>query len=335
MPFGEEIGDLSLPAGTPQPRTAAHGYTNADTIRQKFTGYERDIEVDLDFAQARYYNFKHGRFTSVDPLTASADIANPQTFNRYAYVGNNPINITDPTGEIWGVKDGTVQWFDTEDAMKAAGSTAYTLLYAFRTGTNQMVALNANANVAVNVASAAQWLSQQVSWGATAEILAPGAAALAGVPVAAAALALGEILDPAGRYRTGQNLPEPVRDFAGTKQSYWDEFLTALSKRQTNESTPTSINTQWETTPATPDPNDNKPSKAQSGSQNQQTPATNPDRFESVRGQPAKRDRQTGEIWVFDRLHKNHYEVYKNWRDYERGRRSRSVWTDGRLKETF
>ena len=226
------------------------------------TLYERDNESDLDFAQARYYNFKHGRFTTVDPLMASADIVNPQTFNRYVYVGNNPVNITDPTGEIWGSKDGTVQWFDTEDAMKAAGFTAYTLLYAFRTGTNQMVALNANANVAVNVASAAAWLSQQVSWGATAQMLASGAAALAGVPVAAAALALGEILDPAGRYRTGQNLPEPVRDFAGTKQSYWEDFLTAMSKSKSNEASPPSANMQGETSPANPDPEDNKPQQS-------------------------------------------------------------------------
>jgi hypothetical protein len=55
-PFGEEIGALNLPAGTPQPRTTAHGYTTADTIRQKFTGYERDNESELDYAGARYTN---------------------------------------------------------------------------------------------------------------------------------------------------------------------------------------------------------------------------------------------------------------------------------------
>jgi RHS repeat-associated protein len=106
MPFGEEIGTLSLPAGTPQPRTAAHGYTFADTIRQKFTGYERDTETDLDFAQARMHNYNHGRFTSPDPLMASAKVINPQTFNRYSYVLNNPLNLIDPSGLLAGCPEG-------------------------------------------------------------------------------------------------------------------------------------------------------------------------------------------------------------------------------------
>ncbi|MCV4753858.1 hypothetical protein OFC37_30820, partial [Escherichia coli] len=64
-PFGEEIGTLASLSGSPQPRTAALGYTG-DTVRKQFTGYERDTETDLDFAQARYYNKSHGRFTSPD-----------------------------------------------------------------------------------------------------------------------------------------------------------------------------------------------------------------------------------------------------------------------------
>jgi RHS repeat-associated protein len=50
------------------------------------------------FAQARYYNTKHGRFTSVDPLTASANVKDPQTFNRYSYVLNSPYKFSDPLG---------------------------------------------------------------------------------------------------------------------------------------------------------------------------------------------------------------------------------------------
>ncbi|MFN3329669.1 MAG: RHS repeat-associated core domain-containing protein, partial [Pyrinomonadaceae bacterium] len=70
---------------------------------QKFTGYERDIEVDLDFAQARYYNSNHGRFTTTDPAMLSMNGNNPQTFNRYAYVMNNPLLYTDPLG-LWALE---------------------------------------------------------------------------------------------------------------------------------------------------------------------------------------------------------------------------------------
>lgn len=69
-------------------------------MRKDYTGYEKDTESGLQFAQARYYNTMHGRFTSVDPLTASASIKNPQTFNRYSYVLNSPYKYVDPLGLI-------------------------------------------------------------------------------------------------------------------------------------------------------------------------------------------------------------------------------------------
>jgi len=94
MAFGDE-----LQAGVAS-RTAAQGYGSDDEIRKQYTSYERDKESGLDYAQARYYNSKHGRFTSIDPLTASASIRNPQTFNRYSYVLNSPYKFTDPLGLI-------------------------------------------------------------------------------------------------------------------------------------------------------------------------------------------------------------------------------------------
>jgi RHS repeat-associated protein len=73
------------------------GYV-ADSVRQKFTGYESDAETGLNYAQARYQSNIQGRFTSIDPLGASARIENPQSFNRYSYVGNSPLNNVDPSG---------------------------------------------------------------------------------------------------------------------------------------------------------------------------------------------------------------------------------------------
>jgi len=62
----------------------------------KFTGKERDAESGHDYFNARYFGSSMGRFLSPDPLGGS--LANPQTLNRYAYVANNPLTNTDPTG---------------------------------------------------------------------------------------------------------------------------------------------------------------------------------------------------------------------------------------------
>jgi RHS repeat-associated protein len=69
----------------------------------KFTGHERDEFRDrppLDYMHARYYEPRLGRFLSVDPTWESADLGRPQRWNRYSYVLNNPVNMTDPDGRI-------------------------------------------------------------------------------------------------------------------------------------------------------------------------------------------------------------------------------------------
>ena len=97
MAFGQ---DITQEIGNVGGRTTAQGFNSADEVRKQYTGYERDDESGLDYAQARYYNSNHGRFTSVDPLTASASISDPQTFNRYSYVLNSPYKFVDPLGLI-------------------------------------------------------------------------------------------------------------------------------------------------------------------------------------------------------------------------------------------
>jgi len=113
LPFGEEVS-----AGTGG-RTAAQGYSQFDGLRFRYTSKERDDETGLDYFGARYYSSPQGRFTSVDPYNiiletqsiaeinpekAQAQFLNylsqPQQWNRYAYVANNPLRYVDPTGEL-------------------------------------------------------------------------------------------------------------------------------------------------------------------------------------------------------------------------------------------
>ncbi len=95
-PFGTEI-----PAGVGG-RTTAMGYTaTPDAFSLKFTGQERDSETGLDYFHARYYSAAQGRFQGVDPDNAGADPSDPQTWNGYAYAGNNPLMFTDPDGQFY------------------------------------------------------------------------------------------------------------------------------------------------------------------------------------------------------------------------------------------
>ena len=64
-----------------------------------YTGKDRDSESNLDYFGARYYSSQMGRFLSPDPSgLAYANLFNPQSFNLYGYVQNNPLTNTDPTG---------------------------------------------------------------------------------------------------------------------------------------------------------------------------------------------------------------------------------------------
>jgi RHS repeat-associated protein len=93
-PFGEETG-----AGVGG-RTTAQGYAQLDGVRQKWARLERDGETGLDYAKNRYYSSIQGRFTSIDPVKLTpARMLDPQQFNLYAYVRNNPLKFVDPDGK--------------------------------------------------------------------------------------------------------------------------------------------------------------------------------------------------------------------------------------------
>jgi RHS repeat-associated protein len=68
----------------------------------KFTGHERDLASaggagdDLDYMHARHASPLAGRFLAADPVGGNP--RNPQSWNRYAYVLDNPLKFTDPYG---------------------------------------------------------------------------------------------------------------------------------------------------------------------------------------------------------------------------------------------
>jgi len=106
LPFGEEI------AVTVGMRTSGQGFRTlnsmglpvdaqgaiADKIRQRYGLTERDDASGLDHTWWRKNEIRAGRWTSPDPYLGSMIITNPQSFNRYAYVNNDPVNFVDPTG---------------------------------------------------------------------------------------------------------------------------------------------------------------------------------------------------------------------------------------------
>lgn len=108
LPFGEEI---AVAVGG---RTVNEGYSKSDGVRQQFTSKERDVETGLDYFLARYYSSIQGRFTSPDEFKGGpeelfeevdphdplfyADIAEPQSLNKYHYALNSPLKYVDPDG---------------------------------------------------------------------------------------------------------------------------------------------------------------------------------------------------------------------------------------------
>ena len=73
-------------------------YSTGSVDEWKFTSYERDSDTLLDYALMRFDSARLARFLTPDPSSASINRADPQSWNRYAYVTNDPINAADPTG---------------------------------------------------------------------------------------------------------------------------------------------------------------------------------------------------------------------------------------------
>tara|TARA_R110001599_G_scaffold249359_1_gene449214 strand:- start:461 stop:7405 length:6945 start_codon:yes stop_codon:yes gene_type:complete len=76
----------------------------SDVTDRGFTGHEQIDELGLIHMNGRVYDPILGRFISADPIIQSP--TDLQSLNRYSYVRNNPLSLTDPSGFSWWSK----QW---------------------------------------------------------------------------------------------------------------------------------------------------------------------------------------------------------------------------------
>ena len=102
---GDHLGSTRLElAGSGWPLSSSIFYpfgqeqtAGADPNHYKFTGKERDAESGLDNFGARYYGSSMGRFMSPDkPVDQHPE--DPQSWNLYSYVRNNPLISIDQDG---------------------------------------------------------------------------------------------------------------------------------------------------------------------------------------------------------------------------------------------
>ena len=114
LPFGAERTMIG--------QHLARGFDREEPMR--FTGHERDFDnttpndssAYIDYMHALYYAANSVRFLSPDPVLGN--LLQPQSWNRYAYVLNNPVNLIDPSGLQAVVtvtaKDPATEWLERE-----------------------------------------------------------------------------------------------------------------------------------------------------------------------------------------------------------------------------
>ncbi|PLX60047.1 RHS repeat-associated core domain-containing protein, partial [Sedimenticola selenatireducens] len=98
--YTDHLGSVVGTANSAGTSTAIHSYgpfgePNVSTgVRFRYTGQQLLGGLNLYYYKARFYSPALGRFLQTDPIGTADDL------NLYAYVGNNPINLRDPSGEI-------------------------------------------------------------------------------------------------------------------------------------------------------------------------------------------------------------------------------------------
>jgi RHS repeat-associated protein len=116
-PFGGST-DITLPRAFPG------GALVSSDVHLGFTGHEEDTETGLINMRGRIYDPRVGHFLSPDPFVN--DPFSPVAFNPYAYVLNNPLRYTDPSGFQFASDGFSASGFDLVGTSSGPGASSET-----------------------------------------------------------------------------------------------------------------------------------------------------------------------------------------------------------------
>jgi RHS repeat-associated protein len=103
-------------------------YAQSGTTDLNFTGMNQDVASGVYDFPAREYGAVPGRWPSPDPAgLAAVNPGNPQSWNRYAYVQNDPLSFTDPQGLCQAIPlmGGTMMEYVGDDCGGGPNETCY------------------------------------------------------------------------------------------------------------------------------------------------------------------------------------------------------------------
>jgi len=157
-PSGAVVGrSKNLPFGE---RMAKWG---SKTIR-RYTNHEDDPDSEAIYMQAREYLPAYGKFSQVDPAYDQTK-DDPESWNLYNYVTNNPITKTDPDGRKYQNVDADAQFAD-----KWAASDAYDSMLASMAKSQLLQHMYENQNTATTYTNLATGVITLVKQGENAGI---------------------------------------------------------------------------------------------------------------------------------------------------------------------
>ncbi|WED66575.1 SpvB/TcaC N-terminal domain-containing protein [Synoicihabitans lomoniglobus] len=105
-----------------------------DLTPRGFTGHEMLDDLGLVHMNGRIYDPLLGRFLSADIVVQAP--GNLQSYNRYSYVLNNPLTMTDPTGYFWDPDSGW--WGSAEYGTFGKAAVVDPAVEGYKSGTLHM-----------------------------------------------------------------------------------------------------------------------------------------------------------------------------------------------------